>query len=47
MQILSFQPQISKVFSVTRPNFFLIVGQNNFGDKIPFFEDPNQILSKI
>ena len=35
MQILSLQPQIAKDFSITR-TFFLTVGQNNFGNKIPF-----------
>ena len=35
-QILSLQPQISKVFYQSIEQFFLTVGQNNFGNKIPF-----------
>ena len=35
MQILSLQPRIPKVFSLTRTIFFT-VGQNNFGKKIQF-----------
>merc|ERR1711997_1210896 len=37
LQILGLQPRISKFFSITRTFFFLTVGQNNFGNKIPFF----------
>ena len=38
LQILSLQPQISKVFhDRSLEQFFLTVGQNNFGNKIPFF----------
>ena len=37
LQILGLQPQISKVFSRSLELFFLTVGQNNFGNKIPFF----------
>ena len=35
LKILSLQPQISKVFSRSLEHFFLRVGQNNFGNKIP------------
>ena len=35
MQILGFQPQIFKTFSRSLEQFFLTVGQNNFGNKIP------------
>ena len=40
LQILGLQPRISKVFSITTIFFFLTValGQNNFGNKIPFFK---------
>ena len=37
MQLLSLQPRISNVFSRWLEHFFLTVGQNNFGNKIPFF----------
>ena len=36
LQILGLQPRISKVFSRSLEQFFLTVGQNNFGNKIPF-----------
>ena len=36
LQILSLQPRISKVFYPSLEQFFLTVGQNNFGNKIPF-----------
>jgi hypothetical protein len=35
LQILGFQPQISKVF-LDHQNNFLTVGQNKIGNKIPF-----------
>ena len=35
LQILSLQPRTSKGFSGLREHFFLTVGQNNFGSKIP------------
>ena len=35
LQILGLQPRISKVFQSLQ-QFFLTVGQNNFGSKIPF-----------
>ena len=35
LQILGRQPQISKVFFRSLVHFFLTVGQNNFGNKIP------------
>ena len=35
LKILGLQPQISKVFLYHSNNFFLTVGQNNFGNKIP------------
>ena len=38
LQILGLQPRISKVFLNHQNNFFLTVGQNNFGNKIPFFD---------
>jgi hypothetical protein len=37
LRILSFQPQISTVFSRSVEQVFLTVGQNNFGNKIPLF----------
>ena len=37
LQILGLQPRISKVFSQSVEQFFLTVGQNNFGNKIPCF----------
>ena len=37
LQILGLQPRISKVFSQSLEQFFLTVGQNNFGNKLPFF----------
>ena len=36
LQILSLQPRISKVSSRSLEQFFLTVGQNNFGNKVPF-----------
>ena len=36
MQILGLQAQISKSFSGYLEYFFLTVGQDNFGNKIPF-----------
>ena len=36
LQILNLQPRISNVFLNHKKNFFLTVGQNNFGNKIPF-----------
>ena len=36
LQILGLQPRISKVFFRSLAQFFLTVGQNNFGYKIPF-----------
>ena len=36
LQILGLQPRISKVFPRSLEFFFLTVGQNNFGNKIPF-----------
>ena len=35
LQTLGLQPQISKMFLI-KEHFFLTVGQNNFGNKIPF-----------
>ena len=37
LQILGLQPRISKVFSITRTIFFT-VGQNNYGNKVPFLK---------
>ena len=37
LKILGLQPRISKVFSRSLEQFFLTVGQNNFGNKIPVF----------
>ena len=37
LQILSLQLRISIFFSRSLEQFFLTVGQNNFGNKIPFF----------
>ena len=39
LQILGIQPRISKDFSQSLAQFFLTVGQNNFGNKIPFLQD--------
>ena len=36
LQILGLLPQTSKVFPRSLEQFFLTVGQNNFGNKIPF-----------
>ena len=36
LQIFGLQPRISKDFSQSLDQFFLTVGQNNFGNKIPF-----------
>ena len=36
LQILGLQPWISKVFLDQVEQFFLTIGQNNFGNKIPF-----------
>ena len=36
MQILDLQHRISKVFLDQKNNFFLTVGQNNSGEKLPF-----------
>ena len=35
LEILGLQPRISKVFFRSLEQFFLTVGQNNFGNKIP------------
>ena len=35
LQILAFSLEFQKLFSITRIFFFLTVGQNNFGNKIP------------
>ena len=46
LQILGLQPWISKVFSRSLEQFFLTVGQNNFGKKIPInVQRKIQILS--
>ena len=36
LQILGLKSRISKVFPQSLEQFFLTVGQNNFGNKIPF-----------
>ena len=36
LKILGLQPRISKVFLESLEQFFLTVGQNNFGNKIPY-----------
>ena len=47
LQILGLQPRISKLFSITR-TFFFIVGQNNFGNKIPMYDNwPDRKRSKL
>ena len=35
---IKIEPQISKVFLLSLVQFFLTVGQNNFGNKIPFLD---------
>ena len=44
LQILGLQPQISKVFSLSQEQSFLTVGQNNFGNKIPFMNFEKRYL---
>ena len=39
LKIPGLQPQISNVFPLSLEHFFLSVGQNNFGNKIPFIFD--------
>ena len=36
-ELNSLQPRISKKIPISLEHFFLTVGQNNFGNKIPFF----------
>ena len=43
LQILGLQPRISIFFSWLLEQFFLTVGQNNFGNKIPF-NDYSQVF---
>ena len=43
LQILGLQPRISKLFSWSLKQFFLTVGQNNFGNKIPFLQLCNSL----
>ena len=45
LQILGLQPWISKVFSWSLEQFFLTIGQNNFGNKISLLICPIRILS--
>ena len=43
LKTLGLQPQISKVFR-SLDQFFLTVGQNNFGNKIPFLYQGCEIV---
>ena len=46
LQILGLLPRISKVFFWSLEQFFLTVGQNNFGNKIPLFQKIIQQLPR-
>ena len=45
LKILGLQPQIPIFFSRSLEQFFLTVGQNNFGNKIPFPLNPGNFVS--
>ena len=47
LQIFNLQPQISKVFSQSLEQFFHTVGENNFGNKIPFLNFKNLIFQVL
>ena len=46
LQILTLPPRISN-FSLSLEQFFLTVGQNNFGNKIPFLISTESFFSNI
>ena len=47
LQIRGWRPRICKSFSRSLEQFFLTVGQNNFGNKIPFLSIFSQTNKKV
>ena len=47
LQIRSIQPYDFKSFSRSVEHFFLTIGQNNFGNKIPFHEGDENLIESM